>query len=1165
MAGVLSLADAARLVGVRGGLMQALPTDGAMLSVRASEAEALPVLAGCEDRVALAAVNGPDSVVVSGEKDAVRQVADHFRGLGRKVKPMAVSHAFHSPLMEPMLEEFRRTVAALTYTEPEIPMASTVTGRLAEPGELRDPDHWVDQVRATVRFADTVAALHADGVTTFAEIGPDAVLTVMGPDCLPPGATARFLPTVRAGRPEARSVLEFLAHAHTRGAAVEWASFFAADPVRQVELPTYAFQHRRHWPERAARGDLGTAGLTAVRHPILGASVALPEGLVLTGRIDLDGHPWLADHVIDGTVVVPGVVLVDLVLTLMSRTECDLIEELTLQAPLLLGPGEAVQVRVTAAEPDEDGRRRITVHSRREGDGPDDAPDEWVTHAAGVLAIGAPVPEFGREPWPPAGAEPLPMTEVYRDFAAIGLEYGPAFQGLRAAWRLGDVIYAEAAPPVELDVEGFSVHPALLDAAFQGDFLVAAQESAEMLFAVSSVALYSTRPSALRVRISLTGSGTRLDIADATGAPVASVASFLSRPASEDVRLGGAADLALCGVDWVPAENGPRSGGTSGAWAVVGDAPPPGLTEIRRLPAVSDFLDAAVRPEAGIAALFGTGGEDPAAEALALTCRALALVREWVTEPRLAETPLVVLTRAGDPTATALADAAVRGLVRSAQAEHPERIKLVAVPADEPWLPALPAAVAADEPEVAIRDGRIVVPRLRRLPASAGNAIPSWDPSGTVLITGGTGGLGAAVARHLVTAHGARHLLLAGRRGPDAPGVEELHAELTGLGASVDVQACDVGDRAALAALLSGIPAEHPLAAVVHAAGVVDDALVETLTGDRVETVFRAKADAAWHLHELTKDLDLSGFVLFSSIAGVLGSAGQGNYAAANAFLDALADHRAASGLPARSVAWGPWEIGMAGRLSPAEQRRLAASATPALPTATGLTLFDMARAVAPPAVVATRWTRAPYNDVPPPLRALVRPGVPRPAAARRPAPGDVSPLRDLAGHAEADRLEILRGLVRSEAAAALGLGGPADVDPDRAFKELGFDSLISLDLRNRLNEISGIRLPATVAFDHPTVDLLARFLDTALIEAGTADGPPLSATTVLTELDRIGRALGAMNLATGERTRVSERLEALSALVSAAETDDDEVSEQILSATDDEMFALIDNELGSS
>ncbi|NGO72224.1 type I polyketide synthase, partial [Streptomyces boncukensis] len=373
------------------------------------------------------------------------------------------------------------------------------------------------------------------------------------------------------------------------------------------------------------------------------------------------------------------------------------------------------------------------------------------------------------------------------------------------------------------------------------------------------------------------------------------------------------------------------------------------------------------------------------------------------------------------------------------------------------------------------------------------------DPSGTVLVTGGTGGLGAVLARHLVTAHGAGRLLLLSRSGPDAAGARELTAELTALGAEVEILAGDAADRDTLAAVLDAIPAAHPLTAVFHTAGVLDDGTVAALTPQRLDTVLRPKTDAALHLHDLTRHHDLAAFVLFSSVAGTLGAAGQGNYAAANAVLDALAQHRHATGRPGLSLAWGAWDgtAGMAARLTPADRERIARSGFPPLAVDHGLALLDAALAAPYPALVPTGLDTAALTaagSLPPALTGLVRAGARRSARDAAPAEGAASADR-LAALSPQDRARFLLDLVRSAAAAVLGFPGPQAVEADRTFKELGFDSLTAVELRNRLAAATGLRLSATLVFDHPTARQLADMLGRAVVgDRADAVTPPSAA-----------------------------------------------------------------------
>ncbi len=1042
IAGVLSLDDAAKLVAARGRLMQALPEGGAMLAVQAAEAEVLPHLT---DRVAIAAVNGPMSTVLSGDEDAVLAVAAHFTE--RKTKRLTVSHAFHSPLMDPMLAEFRAVAESLTYREPRIPVVSTV-----ELGaQWADPGYWVRNVRETVRFADAVTAAHEAGARTFVELGPDGVLSALTSQSV---EGVQALPVLRAGRPEPETAVAALGLAWATGARVDWTRLLPGDHAR-VDLPTYRFQKEHFWlyPARTFTGSATGFGLGPADHPLLGAAVGVAGadgGLLLTGRLALDSHPWLAEHAVGGTVLLPGTAFVELAVRAGDQVGARSVEELTLHAPLVLPERDAVHLQVWVGTADEQGRYPLTVHSRLESALAD---EPWTRHAEGTLTASE-IPAEPLEEWPPAG-DAIDLSGHYAALAEAGFGYGPSFQGLRAAWRRGEDVYAEVALPDERAAAGFALHPALLDAALHAIGLGAFVEpgQAHLPFAWSGVALHATGATELRVRLKSTVDGVSLTVADGAGAPVATVSSLALRPLAGVDR----GTDALFGVDWVPV---PAETTVDGRWALLGsDA---GL-DVERY---DDFLelDEDLESAPDVLVLNLTGDVHERGHL------ALALLQTLLTDVRFDETSLVVLTRGAavlpGEDVTDLAGAAAGGLVRSAQAEHPGRIALV----DTDGSVALNIAVSASEPYVAVRDGRVLAPRLTRVSASGGT-FTGLRPDGTVLITGATGALGSAVARHLVTTHGVGRLLLTSRRGPDAPGASELVAELRGLGAEVTLAACDVADRAALAALL----AEHPVTAVVHAAGVLDDGVLSTLTADRLDAVLRPKADAALNLHELTEDLDA--FVLFSSAAGVFGNAGQGNYAAANAFLDALAARRRAQGLAATSLAWGLWDDGM---IDGADVGRLGRGGVAALSTEDGLALLDAdaGRALVVPIRLDLAGIRA-GGDVPPLLRGLIRTTTRRTAAA-----GQIgSPLaRKLAATPEADRSELVLATLRTQIAAVLGHAAVEDVDVTRTFGDLGFDSLTAVELRNRLGAATGLRLPATLIFDYPTPAALAGQLRTDLL-----------------------------------------------------------------------------------
>ncbi|MFE6486719.1 SDR family NAD(P)-dependent oxidoreductase, partial [Streptomyces sp. NPDC057757] len=1112
VAGALSLEDAALLVAARGRLMQELPPGGAMVALQASEEEVLPHLTG---NAGIAAVNGPESVVVSGDEDALARITDHFAAEGRKTRRLRVSHAFHSPLMEPMLTEFRRVAQVMDHMPPRIPIVSNVTGRPVVP----DAEYWVRHVREAVRFHDGVRWMEAEGVTTFLELGPDAVLSAMGPDCLAgengengENTEAAFVPVLRAGREEERELVAAVALAHTRGAGPNWADFFAGRGARRVDLPTYPFQRRRYWLEEAATAP----GRDTTGHPLLDTAIGLADtgGTVLTGRLSVRTQPWLADHVIAGTVLLPGTAFVDMVIRAGDEVGCGTVEELTLEVPLALPAEGGVTVQVVVGPPDESGRRSTDVHAR-----PDDD-STWTRHASALLApstpLDTPPPSPGTTQWPPPDAEPVDISQLNQ--AGSAYEFGPMFQNLRAAWRRGDEVFAEVALPEEAHSQAarYGLHPALLDSALRPADLVGDRartgDEAWLPFAWNGVTLHASGATALRVRISPAGpEAVSLDITDTSGAPVATVASLVERPVPVEHLTGTARRPSLLQLRWEPT---PTSAAPArGGWAALGTGEfGPDATEYADLDALSVAIaSGAAVPEAVLAPFPPTDGE-PHDAARAATHRLLDLLKRWLAEEQLASSRLVLVTggavAAREGETPDLGSAPLWGLARSAQAEHPGRFVLADLGADTAR--GLRGALATGEPQFAVRGDTVLVPRLAEVPARDTAPAAPWDSTGTVLITGGTGGLGGRLARHLVVEHGVRHLLLAGRRGSDAPGAADLAAELTGLGASVTVTAVDVADRDALAALLAAVPRDHPLTGVVHTAGVVADGLVGTLTPERVDDVLRPKADAAWYRHELTLDADLSAFVLYSSVAGLMDGPGQGNYAAANVFLDALAERRRAAGLPANSLAWGLWPgDGMGARLDQAALRRADRSGLVPLTPGENLALLDLALSEGPAVSVPVRVDAAALRDradgVPSVLRGLVRGPARRTTSATAPAAGGAPLAARLAGLPEAERDRVVLDLVRTRVAQVLGHDGADAIEPRRAFSEIGFDSLAAIELRNGLNAATGLRLPSTLVFDYPNpTALAAHVLAKASGTGATATARPTAAATTVSDDDPI-------------------------------------------------------------
>nr|WJJ61189.1 type I PKS [Streptomyces sp.] len=822
-AGVLTLADAAVLVTARGRLMQAQRADGAMLAVQASADEAAGALAEYGDRIAVAAVNAPGSVVLSGDADAIAALEGHWRQQGRRTKLLRTSHAFHSAHLDGMLAEYERIAAGLSYAVPRIPVVSTVTGAELTPEEACSPAYWARQARATVLFADAVRTLRAVGTTTFVELGPDGVLSGMVPDCLPEESPLA-VSLLRAGRPEEQTLLAALARLHTAGAGPDWEALFAPAGAVRHALPTYPFQHKRFWPH--VPDAPGAAGQAADRwryrigwtEPVRPATPGAPD------------HTWLA---------------------LVPDTDT-------------LGTASAVCLA-------------------------------WLRElGTSVVPVAA---GTGRDA----------LAQLLRDAAGPGPVSG-------------------VLSLLALDERPHPDHPAV-PAGLAGT-LTAAQ-------ALTDAAL---------------------------GAPL---------------------------------------------WLVTQSA----VT-------VDQDRDTA-RPEQ--AQTWGLG------QVLGLE------------QPELWG-GLVDLPADVDATALARLGAAVTG--------------------------------GGDEDQLAVRAEGVRARRLEHAPAP--EAGPLWQPRGTVLITGGTGALGRHVALRLAE-DGAEHLVLTSRRGPAAPGADALRDELTALGARVTVEACDMTDREAVAALL----AAHPPAAVVHTAGALG--LGSSIAEDSVATlgeIAAAKVLGARHLDELLGDTPLDAFVLFSSIAGLWGSGGQGAYAAANAHLDALAARRRARGLTAVSVAWGPWAGG--GMADDEALDRLRRRGLAALAPAAAVAALR-ALAAGPDATVAVadvRWEDfAPAYTAARPRRLVEDLPEVRAVLAGRaedPEPPASAFAAHLAELPAARREEAVRDLVRDHVAAVLGHDRADDIAVDRVFRDLGFDSLTAVELRNRLVEATGVRLPVTEVFDHPTVADLA-------------------------------------------------------------------------------------------
>ncbi|MFC5160130.1 beta-ketoacyl synthase N-terminal-like domain-containing protein, partial [Nonomuraea angiospora] len=747
VAGALSLRDAARVVAQRGKVIRReLAGTGGMLAVLLPYEELVRRLEPWSDRLSVAAVNGPSSVVVSGGAADLEEFFAAITGEGVQARKIAVDYASHSAQVEGLRETVLAELAGLEPRSADVPFYSTVVAEPLDTVRL-GADYWYTNLRQRVRFEDAVRVAIRDGHDFFLEVSPHPVLTMAVQDILDATASSGVAAaSLRRGEGGPGRFVRSAGEAFAAGVGVDWLRLLPGTAVG-AELPTYAFQHRRYWLEPGVAGvaDAGGLGLTRVDHPLLGAAVELPDqgGLVLTGRISTATHPWLADHGVGETVVFPGTGFVELVVRAGDEVGCPVVEELTLEAPLVIDGDEPVQLQVAVSSAGEDGRREVAVHART-------GQRSWTRHAAGTLTATSSLPSPADEQWPPAGADAVDVSSHYETLASTGYGYGPAFQGLKRAWIRDNEVFAE----VELDEReaaeagGYGIHPALLDAALHATGLIEEAEGVALPFAWNGVELLASGAQQVRVHVlPAEGGASSIRIADGTGAPVAVVTSLISRPLPADGLSSSRPQPghdALHRVQWVPLPGEP-AGSVAGDVAVVGERWPAlaaavqaaggGVAEYADVAAVGDAVASGRDlPAAVVLRLPTASGQDRLLDGLRPELdRVVGVLGGWLADERLAETRLVLVTsgavttgaETGTETGGALVGAAVSGLVRSAQAENPGRILLVDLDDAAESLTALASLLGVeDEPQLAVRAGRVLVPRLARADTSGDLATP---------------------------------------------------------------------------------------------------------------------------------------------------------------------------------------------------------------------------------------------------------------------------------------------------------------------------------------------------------------------------------------------------------------------------------------------------------
>jgi acyl transferase domain-containing protein len=1153
VAGALSLEDAARLVARRSRALTELAGSGGLLSAALSEEQARRFLAPWAGRLTVSVVNSPQSVVIAGEPEALEEALAELDRAQVRARRIPVDYAAHTAQVEAIEGRILAVAREVVAHEPTVPFYSTVDGEPST-GLGTDPGYWYRNLRRPVRFADTVRAILAEGgQVRFIEVSPHPVLAACLEDLAAEAQRqdVAVLGTLRRGEGGPERLALSLAGAHAAGIEPDWAAVFAGLRPRRVDLPTYAFQRRRFWADPAvvlpaARQDGPPPGSSTAEHPFLTSAVELPDGgMVLAGTVSLAAWPWLVDRAIADGPVMPETGFVELALEAGVRAGCPAVRQMTLQAPLALG-ADPVELRVMAQAADGDGTRRFAVHARISGaDG-----QPWIEHARGLLTPNAPGAAEAYEAshaWPPDRADPLNPAEVYRGLAERGLEYGPGFQGLRAAWCDGERVFAEVSLPEEAAAgdPAFHLHPVLLDAALQAMSALPGSGSRTLTsFEWSGVTVHPPAPAVpmptkLYLEVCPVGAAeVRIGLFDQAGHLLAAVDSVESRPAPpqlfEQARASAAAMLLhprwpdAPDPAWVESEHDDNHddsvavlGADDGIMALAGL-----VDEKRAVRRYADFdaLEHSLGPGIQgphtvlwtVDSALSPDSNTPAAVVEQTVQATLDRLRRWLAEDRFADSRLVLITR--NAVATAADDdppdpclAAVWGLARCAQAEHPGRFVLADVDEHPASWRALLPAVRSGEPQIAIRSGAMRVFRLERVarqPGPSPDAVFRCGPEDTVLIADGIGALGGLMARHLVEHHGVRRLLLAGSVDPAAPEATRLAADLAAAGAKVEFVACDLADRDSAAEVLAAAPGGHPFTVIVHCPEIQDLGTAGTRTEEQARRVLGAQAAAALNLDLLARSEHLREFVFCSSMSGVFGAAGRGYHAAAAALLGALAESRRSTGLPARCLAWGPWQGhgDTIGRFGDADARRLRfGGAVGTLPGRAALALFDAAvrrdEVLAVPlaldllALSAEASGTVPHalRDITDVVRGEVCPAPAERLGAAGAEPAELGLLERLCHLDGADRHAELVALVRRRAAAVLRYPNAEAVPADRPFKDLGLDSLSALELRNRIGADVGRRLPASTAFNHPTSRRLAEHLADLLWPRESAHSTPFA------------------------------------------------------------------------
>jgi len=1162
-AGVYSLETALFLITERARLMQSLPVGGAMASIPADESMVTSVIKKRKgEKLAIAAVNAPGSVVVSGESEAVAAVVKHFETGGIRTQPLTVSHAFHSPLMQPIMQPLESVAATTPANSTKIPWISTLSGTVVS--ETVNAQYWCDHALRPVRYAQGMNTIAALGATDFIEIGPGSTLLALGRQCMSANGYAWLGSLADQRHGDLERILLSLGELYRRGHDIDWDGFYRPTSRRRVSLPTYPFEHRRFWldndavpsPQRTASASANLAG-SRLRS-------GLPD-IQFETTYSLARFEYLNDHRIYGMPVLPltfGLTaLRDAARQHFGTDRAAIANVQYRQAMVLPDVGDRiVQIILTPVDDATAEFRLMSIGAQ--------PASAWQTHMVGmILSKGtdesvkstALAIDQVKSRCPTA----ISTERYYGTLNEVGLQYGPSFRAIQELWHgKGEVLAHIDLPAHLMEDNGLGLHPALLDACLHvypalveahGNFEQVPTDARAYL-PISLDRFHSMASDARKVWVHAIrrhhqSDSETVDIAiyEEDGSPAAMLEGLSVKQLPPEA-LGPVARPQK--VDWLyhmqwverpPLQTSFKSDGEASSWLILADRSGIGaaLAEVltekggtcrlvyadkfigrRKVAAwtpddlvkpfaklISGFADRSA-PLRGIINLWALDlsidnrGVQQLNEAQKIILgSSISLLRAVVQARGRAEIPprIWAVTRnsvsiAPEDAPIEVAAAALWGLGRTATLEHPQiwggQVDLDTSSDGSPSSDAaalLREVLNSDgEDQVAVRKGVRFAARLVR--ATVPNKpTATFDSDACYLITGGLGALGVEVAKWLVTQYNVKRLLLVGRRGQKDPSSARVQGALASLGAEVSVLKADVSNEKDVRRLIGRIEKFHPpLKGIFHCAGVLDDGILMHMEWQKFQRVVAPKLAGGWLLDKFTRHCDLDHFVVFSSILSLTGSAGQANYAAANAFLDALISRRRKQGLPALAINWGPWaESGLATTSGEKGRAIWRSRGTEYIPADIGRRALDLlvGSDAAHAAVTITKWRTflQQFTSLPPLYRELhkevgavfVHPGLSASAASLK------TKMKEAPAAA---RRDLLTAFLRQQAMQTLGI--KEEIDTGRPLREFGLDSLMSVTLVNRLETALGIRISAVKLIQGPSI---AQIVDDILPDLGYA------------------------------------------------------------------------------